>query len=445
MTLVEPARGPSAHPGAPAEHGAPTLPARQDVRDLTEALAAPLSPEDQTVQSMPDVSPTKWHRAHTTWFFETFVLGPHLPDYRPYDEQFSYLFNSYYEAVGDRHPRVHRGLVSRPGAEEVGRYRAHVDAALDRLEEQGPGPEVAALIELGLHHEQQHQELLCMDITHVLSTHPFSPAARPDAATSTAATTARSVVPLRPPGLETEPQNGWIPVPAGTVGIGHGDDGFHFDNEAPRHDVLVGPAELAPHLTTCGDWCEFIDDGGYRRPELWMSDGWATVQSERWHAPLYWREESDGWTTFGLAGRVPVDPTAPVAHVSWYEADAFARWSGARLPTEAEWEATAPEPVAGAHLDLDVLRPRPAHGSADPQQWFGELWQWTESAYRPYPGYRAPAGAIGEYNGKFMVNQQVLRGSSFATPPGHARCTYRNFFPPAARWMYAGVRLARDV
>lgn len=403
------------------------LPSRRAVRDLTEALAAPLSAEDQTVQSMADVSPTKWHRAHTTWFFETFVLGPHLPGYEPYDEQFTYLFNSYYETVGDRHPRAERGLLSRPGAEEVGRYRAHVDAALDRLESCGPDPAVHALIELGLHHEQQHQELLCMDATHVLSVHPFSPAYR-DRAPSRAAST-----PLQ-----------WIDHPGGTVHVGHDGDGFAFDNEGPRHPTLLAPFRLASRLVTCGEWRAFIDDGGYRRPELWMSDGWASVVAHGWQAPLYWRLDGDDVSDFGLNGRHDVVDDAPVAHVSWYEADAFARWSGARLPTEAEWEACAPEPPPDAHLDLDVLRARPASASVDAGQFFGELWQWTESSYRPYPGYRAPEGAIGEYNGKFMINQQVLRGSSWATPPGHARRTYRNFFSPGSRWAFSGVRLARD-
>jgi ergothioneine biosynthesis protein EgtB len=421
MTMVEPTR-----------QQRPPLPGRREVRDLTEALAAPLSAEDQTVQSMPDVSPTKWHRAHTTWFFETFVLAPHLEGYRAYDEQFAYLFNSYYEALGERHPRVQRGLVSRPSADEVSAYRAHVDAALDRLEVQGRTPELDALIELGLHHEQQHQELLCMDITHVLSVHPFSPAYRPRAAADDQG------------GGSTPPAATWRAHPGGVVETGHPGDGFAFDNEGPRHQVLLHPFEIGQRLVTCADWLGFIDDGGYRRPELWMSDGWATVAAQGWEAPLYWRLDDGTWTDFDLGGRRRVDLLAPVAHVSWYEADAFARWSDARLPTEAEWELAASEPVAGAHLDLEVLSVRPADRSVDPGQWFGELWQWTESAYRPYPGFRAAAGAIGEYNGKFMVNQQVLRGSSFATPQGHARRTYRNFFSPASRWMYSGVRLARD-
>jgi ergothioneine biosynthesis protein EgtB len=409
-------------------------PTVEQVRELTEALAAPLSAEDQTVQSMPDVSPTKWHRAHTTWFFETFLLEPHLPGYRCFDDQSIYLFNSYYEAVGDRHPREQRGLVTRPGAAEVGRYRAHIDEGLRQLLEHGVDDHVAGLIELGLRHEQQHQELLCMDITHVLSMHPFSPAYSEQLRAAAG-----------PSAHDEAPVDTWHRHPGGAVEIGHDGAGFAFDNEGPRHRVLLEPFEVAERLVTCGEWLEFIDDGGYRRAELWMSDGWAQACAQHWGAPLYWRDEGDGWTDFGLTGRLPVDPSAPVAHVSWYEADAYARWRGARLPTEAEWEVVAGDPLPGAHLDLEVLSPRSAAASVDPQQWFGQLWQWTESAYRPYPRYIPPAGAIGEYNGKFMVNQQVLRGSSFATPPGHAGRTYRNFFPPGARWMYSGVRLARDV
>lgn len=273
-----------------------------------------------------------------------------------------------------------------------------------------------------------------MDITHVLSVHPLSPAhsPRPDSAHRTG-------------GDVAAPAPSWLHNPGGVVEVGHDGAGFAFDNEGPRHRVLLEPFEVATRLVTCGEWLEFVEDGGYRRAELWMSDGWATACAQEWDAPLYWRDDGDGWTDFGLTGRRPLDPAAPVAHVSWYEADSFARWRGVRLPTEAEWEVMAGDPLPGAHLDLDVLSPRPATSSVDAQQWFGELWQWTESAYRPYPRYRPPAGAIGEYNGKFMVNQQVLRGSSCATPPGHARRTYRNFFPPGARWMYSGVRLARDV
>ena len=378
------------------------------VRELTERLAAPLSAEDQTVQSMPDVSPTKWHRAHTTWFFETFVLGP---GYRPYDERYAYLFNSYYEVVGPRHARSERGLITRPGIAEIAAYRAHVDAAMRELLAGELAPETARLVELGLHHEQQHQELLVMDIQHVLSCNPLQPA--------------YGALPWSTP----VPVAGddWHEHPGGIVEVGHAGDGFAFDNEGPRHEVLLRPFRIAASLVTCREWLAFIDDGGYRRPELWMSDGWHTVKANAWEAPGYWHRDGDGWLRFGLDGLQPVDPAAPVLHVSWYEADAFARWAGCRLPTEAEWEAVAPEPGPGA-----------AGG------WYGWAWQWTASPDVAYPGYRPPAGAVGEYNGKFMVNQQVLRGSALATPPGHARRTYRNFFPPHSRWMFAGVRLATD-
>jgi ergothioneine biosynthesis protein EgtB len=405
---------------------------RRQVRDLTERLAAPLGPEDQTVQSMPDVSPTKWHRAHTTWFFETFVLAPHLRGYEVLDDAFAYLFNSYYESVGARHPRVDRGLVSRPTSDQVGQYRHHVDEALDRLLGSAVDDAVDDLVQLGLHHEQQHQELLVMDITHVLSCHPFDPVYLPPA-------------PAAP--IAAAPRLGWLEHERGVRRVGHdrSTGGFAFDNEGPRHDTLVHDVQVADRLVSCGEWLEFIADGGYRRPELWMSEGWATATSQGWIAPLYWRIQDGAWTVFGTGGRDQVDPAAPVANVSWFEADAFARWSGARLPTEFEWEVAAGDPPDGLDLHLDDLRPRPAQRSTDPRQFFGELWQWTESSYRPYPGYHPPSGAIGEYNGKFMINQQVLRGSSFATPAGHARRTYRNFFAPSSRWMCAGVRLARDL
>ena len=398
------------------------------VRSLTEALSAPLSPEDQTVQSMPDVSPTKWHRAHTTWFFETFLLAPNVPTYRPFHPGFGYLFNSYYEAVGSRHPRPERGLVSRPGVAEIAAYRAHVDEAMATVLERGD--EVLAwLVTLGLHHEQQHQELLLMDIKHVLSCNPLEPAylERPV------------------PRVASRPAPvGWVEHPGGLIEIGHDGDDFAFDNESPRHAVHLRPFALADRTVTCGDWLAFVEDDGYRRPELWLSDGWGLVQAERWEAPLYWRRdgEDDPWRVFTLSGARPLDPAEPVTHVSYHEADAYARWAGARLPTEAEWEAVASTERAeeGRYLDLDVLHPRPGASSLH-----GDVWQWTASAYLPYPGFRPAAGAVGEYNGKFMVSQHVLRGGSCVTPPGHVRTTYRNFFPPAARWPFTGVRLAKDL
>jgi ergothioneine biosynthesis protein EgtB len=378
------------------------------VRSETERLAAPLSAEDQTVQSMPDVSPTKWHRAHVTWFFETFVLeseGGH----EPYDPAFRVLFNSYYEQVGEQHPRAERGFVSRPGIDEVARYRAHVDEAVaSRLGSGRLTPRQAELVELGLNHEEQHQELLLMDAKHVLSRNPLDPVY--------AAWAPRPCAGSRP--------SRWVGSEGGVVEIGHdaARGGFAYDNESPRHAVLVHPFEVATGLVTNGDWQAFAADGGYRRPELWLSDGWAVVRAQGWQGPLYW--SADGTTEFGLSGRVPLDPAAPVSHVSYYEADAFARWAGARLPLEAEWETMA----SAGHLD----------------QVDGQVWQWTASAYLPYPGFRPAPGAVGEYNGKFMVNQHVLRGGSCYTPAGHARVTYRNFFPPSARWAVSGVRLARD-
>jgi ergothioneine biosynthesis protein EgtB len=381
-----------------------------DVRQLTERLAAPLSAEDQTVQSMPDVSPTKWHRAHTTWFFETFVLTPHAPSYAPLDASYAYLFNSYYEAVGPRHLRNERGLITRPGIAEVAEYRAHVDRAVLELLD-APPPAVLPLLELGLHHEQQHQELLLMDIKHVLSCNPRLPA--------------YGALPWAAGGAGDD---GWVEHDGGIVEIGHDGDAFAFDNETPRHEVLLRPFRLSRSLVTNAEWLAFVEDGGYRRPDLWMSEGWATVQANGWTSPDHWHRIDGNAHVFGLDGLAPLDPAAPVVHVSWFEADAYARWSGGRLPLESEWEAVAPTPDAGA----------------DAEGWYGSVWQWTASPYVPYPGFVPAAGAVGEYNGKFMVNQQVLRGSSVATPPGHARRSYRNFFPTAARWVFAGVRVAED-
>jgi ergothioneine biosynthesis protein EgtB len=401
------------------------------VRAQTLSLAQPLSAEDQQVQSMPDVSPTKWHLAHVSWFFETFLLAPALPGYAPFHALYGFLFNSYYETVGPRWSRPERGLLSRPSLEEVLAYRRHVDDAMARLIATAPADrwsELEPLIELGLHHEQQHQELILMDIKHVLSLNPLSPAYLEAAAD-------RSV--------ETAPPLQWLLFEGGLVEIGHEGQGFAFDNEGPRHRVWLEPFQLASRLSTCGEYLAFIEDGGYRRPELWLSEGWAAVQREGWRAPLYWREDRDNaFSLFTLYGECALDPSEPVAHLSFYEADAFARWSGRRLPTETEWEVAAAKAVSS--LSGPAFHPRPAAPISGLQQTSGELWQWTASAYGPYPRYRPAKGAIGEYNGKFMSGQMVLRGGCIATPDGHARPTYRNFFPPAARWAFSGVRLADD-
>ncbi len=366
------------------------------------ALAAPLSDEDAQLQSMPDASPAKWHLAHTTWFFETLVLAPHLAGYRVFNEAWARLFNSYYESLGPRHARPQRGLLSRPSLAEVKAYRAHVDAALADLLPQAPA-EARVLIELGCHHEQQHQELLLTDILHAFSCNPLLPAYDASA-----------------PSPAQAPAQAWLSHPGGIVEIGHAGDGFAFDNEGPCHPVLLAPFEIANRLVTCGEYADFIASGGYREPLLWLSDGWATVQAQGWQRPAYWMEDG---RVFGLHGAQPMDPVAPVTQLSFYEACAFAEWAGARLPTEFEWEAACCLPGFANAAD--------------------QAWQWTRSSYAPYPGFKPAAGAVGEYNGKFMVGQQVLRGGSLATPPGHARPSYRNFFPPAARWQFSGVRLAR--
>ncbi len=391
-------------------------------RALTEALARPLSAEDQTAQSMPDASPTKWHRAHTSWFYEEFVLGK---DYEPYDHSFRYLFNSYYEAVGPRHPRPERGLVTRPGAQEVGRYRDHVTRAVQALLDSAPSDAVLTLLELGTHHEQQHQELLVMDAKHLLSRHAFGPAyvTRPDE-----------------PDVAS-PDLTWRPLAGGLHEIGHSGDGFAFDNEGPQHRVYLEDVEIAGRAVTVEDWLAFMDDGGYRRADLWLSDGWYAVQRAAWRSPEYWWDVDGTWMTFTTAGVRPLRRGEPVVHVSFFEADAYARWAGARLPTEFEWEVAARgvEPARGQLLDLARLHP-----GLVGEHMVGDVWEWTASAYLPYPGFAPPPGAVGEYNGKFMNDQHVLRGASCATPAGHERLTYRNFFPAASRWAFSGLRLARS-
>jgi ergothioneine biosynthesis protein EgtB len=408
------------------------------IRQESESLAANLSPEDQAIQSMPDVSPTKWHLAHTSWFFETFILGPFDTAYRAFDPDFVYLFNSYYEAVGPRHPRPQRGLLSRPTVDAIGAYRDHVTAAMLRLVEaadEAVWREIAPLIELGLHHEQQHQELILMDIKHVFSMNPLLPAYQAP----------------RPYALPSAPSApGWVEFAGGLEEIGHHGAGFAFDNEIPRHKVWLEPFRLATHPVSCGEYLEFIADGGYRRAEFWLSDGWATVQQEGWRAPLYWRGEDREWRIFTLSGERRVEPAEPVCHVSFYEADAFACWAGKRLPTEAEWELAARGlPPAGNLADSGHFHPSPdtAAPASEPslRQMIGDVWEWTASPYIAYPRFRPASGAIGEYNGKFMSGQMVLRGGAAVTPAGHIRATYRNFFPPSARWAFSGLRLAEDL
>ncbi len=397
-------------------------------RRLSCALAAPLSDADATLQSMPDASPAKWHLAHTTWFFETFVLRDFAEGYQAYDAAYAYLFNSYYEAEGARHARARRGMLARPALDDVLAYRAHVDAAVLDAWPDLP-PRARELIELGCHHEAQHQELLLTDILHAFAQNPLRPAVWPHP---------RNVPAPVPSALQ------WIEGAEGVVDIGHDGGGFAFDCEGPRHRVYLSPHALADRLVSNHEWQAFVDDGGYHRPELWLSEGWAWVQANAIAGPLYW--EDDG-LAFALDGLEPRHPAAPVSHVSYYEADAYARWAGARLPTEAEWEraAAAFDPRSGNQLDeAGPVRPRAATGTGL-RQMFGDVWQWTGSAFLPYPGFNVAEGAVGEYNGKFMSGQMVLRGASCATPRGTSRATTRNFFPPHARWQFAGVRLAKDL
>ena len=399
------------------------------VRSLTLSIAAPLSDADATAQSMPDASPAKWHLAHTSWFFETFVLRDRVPGYRLHDERWPFLFNSYYEAEGKRHARDRRGMVTRPDLDEVRAYRAHVDAALmdalPMLDE-----EAQALVALGCHHEEQHQELMVTDLLHLFSENPLEPAL---------------YAPTRKRPVAMPGPIGWIERGEGIVEIGHDDAGFAFDCEGPRHRALLSAHAIADRTVTNREWQDFITAGGYRDPRHWLADGWAWVKAQGIEAPLYWEKRDGLWTRFGLDGRRPIDPAAPVTHVSFFEADAYASWAGARLPTEFEWEAAAAghDQAGGNQLDTGAaVEPRPTE---DGPGFFGDVWEWTGSAYRPYPGFAAAEGAVGEYNGKFMSGQFVLRGGSCATPRGHARASYRNFFYPHQRWQFTGVRLAKDI
>jgi ergothioneine biosynthesis protein EgtB len=423
----------------PESKGADYAVRYSSVRRTTESLARRLSPEDQMLQSMPEASPVKWHLAHTTWFFETFLLLPHLKGYRSFNPEFTYLFNSYYNMVGERPERPNRGLMSRPGIDSILRYREHVDRAMLQLSEHNPGPEVLAVIEIGLQHEQQHQELIITDIKHAFWMQPLRPAYS-----------------QRPPDDFTAPAGiEWVPFEGGIRHAGYSGDGFAFDNESPRHQVLLQPFHLASRLVTNAEYSGFMEDGGYRRPELWLSDGWEVARSSHWRAPLYWIED-DGWKIFTSSGVGEVDWNEPVCHVSFYEADAYARWAGVRLATEFEWEfaaesvlAAGPQEgkqasISGNFLEDERFHPAPAKQTSGPlQQMFGDCWEWTASPYVAYPGYRPLEGALGEYNGKFMCNQMVLRGGSCITPRSHIRASYRNFFPAQTRWQFSGIRLAR--
>lgn len=405
------------------------------VRRFSEAICQPLVPEDYVIQSMPDVSPTKWHLAHTSWFFETFILRPHLPDYPLYNPRFAYLFNSYYVQAGERHCRARRGLLSRPTVEEVYRYRSHIDEYMVTLI-QGCDEEafklLAPLIDIGLHHEQQHQELMLTDIKHVFSINPLYPEYQ------SYVTGPRGA----PPELD------WVSVEEGLYEIGHQGDGFFYDNEVPRHRHFAEPFSIASRLVTNAEYLEFVESGGYERPELWLSAGWATLTEQNWKAPMYWEQVKGVWHYFTLSGLRELAMDEPVCHVSYFEADAYARWAGVRLPTEQEWEIAASQAALDGHY-VDAAYYRPVAASSvtsngqSMQQLYGEVWQWTQSQYSPYPGYKPAEGALGEYNGKFMCNQFVLRGASCATSKSHARLTYRNFFPPDARWQFMGIRLAR--
>ena len=396
------------------------------IRALSERLCEPLAVEDYVIQTMVDISPPKWNLAHTSWFFETFLLKPSLPGYREFHPLYNYLFNSYYEAIGERHPRPDRGMLSRPTVKEVLEYRRHVDDAMATLLGGELEAEQRMLLDLGLNHEQQHQELLVTDFKHILSRNPLAPVYR-----------ARKIEASTATALE------WADFDGGVCGIGYEGDGFHFDNEAPRHDVLLQPYRLASRAVTNGEYMEFMEAGGYREPRWWLSLGWAQVLEHGWEAPGYWRRLDGRWHSFTLSGLRPVEEREPVCHLSYFEADAYAAWRGKRLPTEAEWEAAAAgAPADGNFLDSETFHPVAASNESGLAQLFGDIWEWTSSSYAPYPSFKAPEGPVGEYNGKFMCNQYVLRGGSCATPADHIRSTYRNFFPPEARWQFSGVRLA---
>lgn len=429
----------SAPPRPPEDWPAENLAAQYDaIRHVTEALCEPLAIEDYVVQSMPDASPVKWHLAHTAWFFETFALARYLPGYQPFHPLFGFLFNSYYEAAGPRWSRPQRGLLSRPTVAEVYRYRAHVDRHMDELFGPHHAAELrraASTVILGLHHEQQHQELIATDIKHAFWSNPLQPVyAEP-----------------RPACAGVSSPHRWLDYSGGLVEIGNRGDAFGFDNEFSRHPVFLQPFRLASRLVTCAEYLRFMVDGGYRRPEFWLSDGWDTIQSLGWQAPLYWKQTSSGsWEIFTMHGLESLDDlrSTPVCHLSYYEADAYAHWAGCRLPTEFEWEHVAQNvPVTGNLLDTGALHPQAPPGDTNPHQpaqVFGDVWEWTRSPYVAYPGYTPAPGALGEYNGKFMCNQFVLRGGSVATPASHIRASYRNFFAPATRWQFSGIRLAAD-
>lgn len=403
----------------------------QVVRQASEDLCAPLENEDYGIQTMMDVSPPKWHLAHTSWFFETFLLVPYLPGYREYHPEFVRLFNSYYEQVGEYHPRPRRGMLSRPTVEEIYAYRAHVDEAMEILLTQcadGTAESVAHLIRIGLNHEQQHQELLLTDIKHILGTQPLRPAYRDLPVAGGAAT------PLR-----------WQEFEGGLVSIGAGEEGFCFDNETPRHPVWLEPFRLASRAVTNGEYLAFLEEDGYHRPELWLAEGWAALKQDRFNKPLYWEQRDGQWMEMTLGGLRPLDLEAPVCHINYFEADAYASWAGHRLPTEMEWEHVARErDIEGNLRDNGWLHPVPTPADEGLQQLYGDVWEWTRSAYAPYPGFQPPAGALGEYNGKFMCGQYVLRGGSCVTPADHIRASYRNFFYPADQWQFSGIRLASD-